>query len=140
MEDILNSIKDYVFDAAECVDMPEAVAMGLNHRDMEITGKSIASCSDVYSLIENISDDQVFKSFDYLAIISTGWAAPLNETKDLPPSQAPSRRRVTLIIASDNLTQKVMGSVIVFHDDMENPVFDLGEADGPLNSALLSLY
>lgn len=95
---------------------------------------------DIYALLDAPEARGVAGVSDYIAIVSTGWAAPLDadgNPPSVPPSRADGRRRVRLTMFATS--DKVM-SVIRFEDDPENPVFDPGSATGNLADAIQSLY
>lgn len=96
----------------------------------------IDKSQDSYELIEN-NTNTIRKH--PLALTTFGYAAPLPETDnthDLPPSQHPQRRRISLFIAV-NKTGK-MASVLRFQDTNETTPDD-GQARGALAEALLNL-
>ena len=103
------------------------------------TAKEIGSGEDVYDVIQDIDLDKKQSQYEFVAITTTGWAAPLdpNGEIDCPPSQHNDRRRVTLL-SMVNIRQAEIASAIKF-DDEEEMVFDFGGATGSLNVAMLSL-
>lgn len=70
-----------------------------------------------------------------LGVLTCGWAAPV-EDGEIPPSCHPERRRVRL--AAIATTDLVIGSAVIFQDDIDQPVFDDGSGTGPLRDALLN--
>lgn len=115
-----------------------AVAYGLHQVGDSLSYEVIGRSPDVYDLIDDLSSIGTAKSFDYLSIITWGWAAPLNENGgvDGAPSKHPLKRRVKLVISGKN-PDGLIGSVVNFSDDVENPVYDTGDATGSLNDAFV---
>lgn len=122
-------------------DLPKAMLVGIN---VTATGEvriepELASHGDIYQLIDTVEKSTV-QGFDALGLVTCGWAAPINQATgeaDGAPSQHPERRRVRLFAC---VTRNGMASVLRFQDDVDNPVFDEGEASGPLAEAVLGLF
>jgi hypothetical protein len=92
------------------------------------------------NLIEHIDADKLQSNYNYFSVLTTGWAAPLNEHGEIDgaPSKHKDRRRVTLVIGI-NIDDKVLvGSALKFDDDDEI-IFDFGDATGSLANAILEL-
>lgn len=106
-----------------------------------VTVEPVLSNPDVYELIEEAIAETPFsvRSSDILAVVTSGWAAPLNAdgSVDGPPSQHAMRRRVRLMafVRRSDLT---MASILRFGDTDEVNI-DAGEATGSLAEAMLSL-
>lgn len=96
---------------------------------------------DVYELIESVSDQEKHNSFEYVSVVTGGWAAPLNSDGEIDgaPSQHPNRRRVALAIAVNISNKTVLGSVLKF-DDSEEKVYDYNQATGSLADAMSMLF
>lgn len=105
---------------------------GLNNVDDKFEFKLINSHGDIYSLIDNVDDDKLHAGFEYLGIITYGWAAPVSTTDDdTPPSKNPERKRVRLMLAASPKESKIIGSSLEI--DGQDSVFDEDEsASGPL--------
>ena len=109
----------------------------------EIQYEQIGSSADIYDLIFDLSNtpDEI-KSYDMFTIATCGWAAPVNNDDDMdemtPPSRHPEKRRVRLF--SNTHSTGLVGSSIKFQDDVENPVYDYGDAKGTLQEAILGLF
>jgi hypothetical protein len=107
----------------------------------EVTVEPVASHADVYELIDEVIAETPFsvRSSDVLAVLTSGWAAPLNANGEVEgaPSQHAQRRRVRLM-ACVRRSDLRMVSVLRFGDNDET-VVDEGEATGSLADALLSL-
>lgn len=95
----------------------------------------LATHPDVYSMLADDDAIAVASPFDNIAIVTTGWAAPLNAEggMDGMPSQHPERRRVRLTVVAgfDGVV-----SVLRFQDDPENTIVDEGSATGSLADAI----
>jgi hypothetical protein len=102
----------------------------------------IAGAEDIYDLLQSDTARLATKAFDYIAIATSGWAAPLpvdydgDEELDAP-SAHPERRRVRLFVIASRADT---ASVLRFQDDSEHPVLDAGQASGPLADAVRSLF
>jgi hypothetical protein len=108
----------------------------------EVTVEPVSSNVDVYELIDEVIAETPFtvRSSDVLAVLTTGWAAPLNpETGEVEgrPSEHSQRRRVRLM-AFVRRSDLRMVSVLRFGDSDE-VVIDEGSATGTLAEAMLSL-
>ena len=125
-------------------DETKAVAYGISWSDEKesLECKVISSHADIYDLIENLSGFSNVNSFDYLSIITWGWAAPLDSAGNIDgaPSKHPQKRRVKLIISGSNAEKGLIGSVLNFSDQPDEPVFDYGDATGSLNDAFINFF
>ena len=92
---------------------------------------------DIYDLLIAKEASAVAKVSDFIGVVTTGWAAPLNAEgeADGAPSEHPSRRRVRLFILAN--AEKVT-SVVRFQDEDE-VVIDEGTATGSLADAIQRL-
>lgn len=92
---------------------------------------------DIYSLLEDEMVRLTAKTYDYTAVVTTGWAAPLaaDGTVDGMPSQHAERRRVRLTVVAN---ADGVVSVLRFEDDANEVVVDEGSATGSLNDAIRS--
>lgn len=91
--------------------------------------------SDVYDLLNDPSNKAMNGAFDFVTVVTTGWAAPLNENgePDGAPSHHPERRRVRLSIVAN---RDFIANVLRFQDEPDDTVVDLGEAQGTLAEAI----
>lgn len=108
--------------------------------NLQIQIVPIEQGGDVYDLIsDSVSVYEAAKKYDLITVGSCGWAAPNDDTsnKDVPPSQHPDRRRVKLLISVS--AKNNFGSSVSFEDDIDNPVFDYGDAIGALAEAINEL-
>jgi hypothetical protein len=119
-----------------------ATAYGLHHDGDNLKCEVITRSADVYDLISSLSDFENVKSFDYLSIITWGWAAPLNSNGEVDgaPSKHPQKRRVQLIISGSSSEKGLVGSILNFSDEPDSPVFDFGDATGSLSDAFTDFF
>lgn len=91
--------------------------------------------ADIYALLEDSNTHLTAMTADYIALVTTGWAAPVAEDDDgdTPPSRHPERRRVRLMVIANG---DEMGSVLRFEDDPTEAVVDSGSASGALADAV----
>lgn len=91
---------------------------------------------DVYDLL-HLPASELLTTFTTFAVVTTGWAAPLNDNgeADGAPSKHPERRRVRLVITA-NIDG--VASVLRFEDDSDNVIVDPGQATGSLAEAVLN--
>ena len=117
-----------------------AKAYGITDNGGNMDSILVANSPDVYDLIEDIDADKLQSNYNYFSILTTGWAAPLNEKGEIDgaPSQHKDRRRVTIVIGLSIDDKKLIGSALKFDDD-EEMVFDFGDATGSLANAILEL-
>lgn len=113
----------------DCFYKTEAELYGITKQEQFV---KIASADDVYQMLNNAYNCENYVG---LSIHTTGMAAPLNENGeiDVPPSEHPYKRRVSLISV---ITDEGFGSALAFADDGEI-ITDAGEASGSLADALL---
>ena len=125
-------------------DETKAVAYGISWSDEKesLECQVISSNADIYDLIDDLSDFSNASSFDYLSIITWGWAAPLDSDGNIDgaPSKHPQKRRVKLIISGSNIEKGLIGSVINFSDDPDEPIYNYGDATGSLNDAFIEFF
>jgi hypothetical protein len=120
--------------------MSNAHLLVIRNDDNGVTVEPVSSHPDVYELIDEAIAETPFsvRSSDILAVVTSGWAAPLNNGKvEGAPSQHPQRRRVRLM-ACVRRSDLTMTSVLRF-GDTDDVVIDEGEATGTLAEAMLSL-
>lgn len=122
-------------------DESQAKVFGIN-KDVFYNYKNICNGPDIYQLIDNIVDDRLGSVYDYLGLITYGWAAPLNSEgeTDSAPSAHPDRKRVRLLIVTSKEQAGILGTVLLFVNTEEEPVFDYGNANGPLSDVLSQIY
>jgi hypothetical protein len=143
-EDVLKILSEYIHNAIDPdFNMGQAIAYGiLVNNDLTVQTEQIASNNDIYDMInDNPALVSQVKNYDFITFATCGWAAPINhdndEDNDLPPSQHPAKRRVRLLVSANSHLQ--FASSISFSDDLENPVYDYGDARGALAEAIEDL-
>lgn len=119
-----------------------AIAYGITKDSDGVNLKStiIAEDHDIYDMIDDLRENQMYMHNDYVTLKTTGWAAPLNDKGEVEgaPSQHPNRRRVCLFVSVDITNKEVLGSSLKFDDD-EEVIYDFNTATGSLADALVSL-
>jgi hypothetical protein len=104
--------------------------------------RQVAEDSDIYGMLEDTFNAVLLFDSGYngFAIVTTGWAAPINKDDDadneVAPSQHPERKRVRLMTMMHN---GKMGSSIRFTGD-KTVTYDEGNAMGSLASAMQDMY
>ena len=98
----------------------------------------LAEHGDVYELLES-RGSAIARMFDAAAVLTCGWAAPVDDDADddLPPSVHPRRRRVRLVVVVGDTG---VGSVLRFADTPDEIVTDPGNAKGSLADAVERLW
>lgn len=93
---------------------------------------------DVYELLES-PGSALARMFHAAAIVTTGWAAPLDAHGNVQgaPSEHAQRRRVRLTVLVAN---GGVASVLRFADEPENVVTDPGSATGSLAEAITRFW
>lgn len=93
---------------------------------------------DVYDLLESPETLAAIKGEEFFGVLTSGWAAPIEECdEDTPPSKAKERRRVRLFVS---VTEDGAISVLRFKDNPDETIIDEGTAKGSLANAVLDLY
>lgn len=104
--------------------------------------KNIDEQGDIYEMLDDTLNAVRLFSMEYngFAVVTTGWAAPIDKDNDdnneIAPSQHPERKRVRLMTMMHN---GKMGSSIRFTDS-ETVTYDEGNAMGSLASAMQDMY
>lgn len=102
---------------------------------------SVCSSPDIYDLIDEVVAKTPFtvRSSDMLAVIVSGWAAPLADDGSVEgaPSKHPERRRVRLMSCVRRSDLRIVSVVRFLATD--KVVIDEGEAIGSLAEAMLAL-
>ena len=105
---------------------------------LDNTATTIDTGNDVYELLETKkARTAAVELSNPIGLTTLGWAAPADDLNDLPPSQHPNRRRVSLFIMVNQAGQ--MASVLRFQDTPNETTTDDGNAQGDLAIALLHL-
>lgn len=125
---------DYIHkDFKEAWDLPSASMWVLTNKgDMVCVSRH----PDVYELLEDEETVKNVMGFEFFAILTCGWAAPIDDLDDLPPSKHKKRRRVRLVVGSD---YNGVASVVRFQDKPDETVVDGGMARGALADSIVSL-
>jgi len=118
-----------------------AVAYGVNSENDSLEYKEINKSADIYDLIDRIGSDKLASNYDFVSLITYGWAAPIDSSvdKDIPPSESEHRRRVRLMMVGGKENNGLIGSAIKFSDE-DDIVVDENNANGPLATAFENLY
>ena len=123
--------------AIDTFELPGARLYGVNLGDS--LEPSPAPCylsqhPDVYELLE-APGSGLARMFDAAAVVTTGWAAPLDENGNVngAPSQHAQRRRVRLTVLVAN---SGVASVLRFADEPDHVITDPGSATGSLAEAI----
>jgi hypothetical protein len=143
MKDKNETLLDEIFDiSAIHPEITDAKAYGISTNEKgELKSVLIDFNPDVYDLIEEIRNQNKHLLFEYVSLVTTGWAAPLNDNGEVDgaPSKHPDRRRVALAIAVNIANKNIFGSVIKF-DDADEKVYDFNNATGSLAEAINELF
>lgn len=136
---ISESLAIKIFNLLHQGDSEEAFAYGLELDEIEnniINSFLLASEQDVYDLIKTISKNKSALLWNSIAIITQGWAAPLDESdQDVPPSLSENRKRVLIVCIVNSDCE--IASVLQLEN--ETPIFDT-TGSGQLSHALKSIY
>jgi hypothetical protein len=131
--------------AEEIIDAEVGYEMGSAHLysvNIDLNGEvslTLATAErDVYDLLDSDTAVKVAQVSDYIALVTTGWAAPLNSEGEAEgaPSEHPAKRRVRLSVFA---SRESVVSVLRFQDEPTEPVVDEGQATGSLADAVQNL-
>tara|TARA_B110000503_G_scaffold42846_1_gene70138 strand:- start:2621 stop:3103 length:483 start_codon:yes stop_codon:yes gene_type:complete len=121
-------------DHKEGYDLPNASLWVLNNSGNMVCRKTHP---DVYELLSDEFTVKLVEGYDFFAILTCGWAAPLSDIDDgLPPSQSRNRRRVRLMVGAD---YNGVASVLRFADTPDEIISDSGKAVGAFADAVIAL-
>lgn len=124
-------------------DQEKATVYGFNkNEDSSYIYKMLGRAGDIYQLIDNVTYDRAASNYDFVSLLTYGWAAPISESsdQDIPPSQADGRRRVRLVVVASKEEKKAIGSVLHFFDNDETIFETEHGTSGPLQDAINSIY
>lgn len=127
----LNSIHN---DHKESYNLPHASLWVLNDSGNMVCRKTHP---DVYELLSDKFTVKMVEGYDFFAILTCGWAAPLSDGGDVVPSKSKNRRRVRLMVGSD---YNGVTSVLRFEDTPDEIICDNGQARGSLADAVMDLF
>jgi len=107
----------------------------------------VTTSKDIYQMILTQDAQDAALNFDYIALLTYGWSAPIRVEADiedeiLPPSEHPERRRVKMVIFSDKFGQQMSAISFRSEDDeyvLEDYLFD-DSGTGSLSNAIKALY
>lgn len=126
----------------EAFDLPKAVIYSVKTKpsnELEVVKRH--DCGDVYDLLSDEYTLSVTKNSEYIAVLTCGWASPIDHDNDddeqVAPSQHPLRRRVRLMVLA---SRNGVASVLRFSDSPNETVTDNGKARGSLADAVLKLF
>jgi len=90
---------------------------------------------DVYDLLSDVSID---KTYNYCALMTSGWASPVKDGDDneVAPSKHPERRRVNLLCVVSRDGYQASAVRMAGNPEL---ITDNGNARGPLALALMEL-
>lgn len=122
-------------------ELPGARLYGINMPDAVVENPPpclLGSHPDVYRLL-NEPASALARSFGAAAIVTTGWAAPLDDNGEAScmPSEHAQRRRVRLTVLVSN---EGTASVLRFADTPDEVVTDPGSATGSLAEAIARFW
>ena len=121
-------------DHKEGYDLPNASLWVLNNSGNMVCRKTHP---DVYELLSDEFTVKLVEGYDFFAILTCGWAAPLSDIDyGLPPSQSRNRRRVRLMVGAD---YNGVASVLRFADTPDEIISDSGKAVGAFADAVIAL-
>jgi hypothetical protein len=89
---------------------------------------------DVYDLLASVTPEE---SANYYGLITAGWASPVGDNDNLPPSQHPERRRVELLVVVNRDGEMASALSMAGNDEL---TIDEGKAQGALAIAMLGLF
>lgn len=102
-------------------DQKYATLVGINFNDKDnLIYQEIGKHGDIYNLLSNTPQNpSKLEGFDLLAVLTAGWAAPVNGDEDdnIQPSMHKDRRRVYLALVGNTSNQT--SSIIQFSDNDE---------------------
>lgn len=121
-------------DSGMGFDLPSAIVFAINEDDDRVSVTEVGASHDLYGMLESEDICRIARVSDYMALVSCGWAAPLDD--ETSPKQHAERRRVRLMVFAN---RDGMASVVRFQDD-EEVVIDEGSAYGGLADAIREMY
>lgn len=122
IDDLKDLSKKVFIDTLNVAYRPDkkATLVGITITDGECSAEAIDYRQDVYELLEKAPRIKNINKFDFIGVLTAGWAAPVNDNDEdnVAPSLHPDRRRVNLALFSNSSIQTV--SVMTFDNDMED--------------------
>lgn len=95
----------------------------------------IATTPYVYDLLEGASA-ALARLYDAAAVVTTGWSAPSDDPRGLPPRLHPDRRRVRLLVVVDDTG---LASALRFADTPDEVAITTA-GRGPLGDAMAEVW
>ncbi|NBN90717.1 MAG: hypothetical protein EBU67_08300 [Actinobacteria bacterium] len=132
-------VHESLSEVARPFDLGRARLYGVNFRGDDLQLSFVLEHGDIYQLLE-VPESACARMFDAAALVTCGWAAPIAEGESEPegaPSAHPQRRRVRLVVV---VADAGVASVLRFEDESDVPIFDAGEARGPLAEAIAGYW
>ncbi len=129
-EKIEKQINYYIDDS---YDLETASVWVLNDIDNAI---KLTDNKDIYELLgsKTTLTKLINHKNDGFAVVTCGWAASLDDCdENMPPSQAPNKRRVRIVIGAN---KKGIVSILRFQDKTDEKVIDENTAKGALAEAV----
>jgi len=94
---------------------------------------------DIYEMLQEPSADMLVSAYDGFGVLTSGWAAPIENGDDnsIAPSKHPERVRVRLFSYCDS--EGAVHSSVRFGDGRET-VYDENQAKGSMRQAMADLH
>ncbi len=137
VEKMESQINLWVRDSLDAFDAPNASMWVLDKNNLAM---KVTHDVDVYALLQNKHTIQELAKFrgDGFVVFACGWAASLDDVdEDTPPSRAPNKRRVRVVIGAN---KNGTASVIRFKDKPEETLIVADSARGELSDAVNKMY
>lgn len=103
----------------------------------------IEKSEDVYALLESAKLRTSTEFYDVIIIITSGWAAPIEDDSlsedSLPPSKHPKKRRIELHIALDKNSSMACSILFLENGKVVDTEYDT-TGTGPLADAVKSIH
>lgn len=134
LEQIAKKAEQKLYDEDQCFQLSEAMVYGIDPDGSAIV---LAKHKDIYSLLQGQLIKFTVGSLcrDYVAMITTGMATPMD--KNNKPKEGAKRKRVRIFLLSKKGDPKV-ASVCRFQDEPTEQVID-DNSGGPLQEAFLEM-
>jgi len=133
--------EDFDFENGDLFSVKHAMLFAVIENDERVTLTLACEGADVYDLLDSDDTRQVAKVSDYVALLTCGWAAPVDHDDptafDGPPSEHPDKRRVRLVVLA---CAEGVASVMRFADTPDEVISDNDQARGSLADAVKQLF
>lgn len=94
---------------------------------------------DVYQLLDEPSTKTYYDIYDMICFVLGGWAAPVELSQDIPPSEHPEAKRVRLTNYMSHESKAIISAIDI--DGQDETVWEFDQnTRGKLKDALESLY